>query len=121
MYSQGHIPLSGDPRLQGAIGCAGSGCPLAFTAQQILVVHPLCPYVFFVRAWQRDHRAGVDVLGMSFFLLDQSSLLRGRGNGPVGDELPNYHPLVSPGKSELVLKEMLAFCFYNVGGRGIIK
>lgn len=54
---------------------------------------------------------GIDVPGMSFLLSDQSSLLRGRGNGLVGDELPNCHPLVSPGKAELVLKEMLAFYF----------
>lgn len=101
--------------------CAGNGCPLAFTTQQILVVHPLCPYVFFVRAWQTDHIAQADILGMSFFLSDQSSLLRRRGNGPVSDKLPNCHPLFFPRKAEFVLKEMLAFYFYNVGARGIIK
>lgn len=54
---------------------------------------------------------GVDVPEMSFLLSDQSSWFGEEGMASVGDELPNCHPLVPPGKAELVLKEMLAFYF----------
>lgn len=64
---------------------------------------------------------GVDVPGMSFFAIRLELIESGRGNVPVGDNLLTATLWFSPGKAELVLKEMLAFYFYSVGARGIIK
>lgn len=63
----------------------------------------------------------VDVPGMPFFAIRLELIERGRGNVPVGESLLAATLWFSPGKAELVSKEMLAFYFHSVGARGIIK